>query len=473
MITTTEFAGQVAAAINEDSSLVSSMVVHWEKYLQQGVHANVTIRRWRGNDTVSWGDLGMALDKESQDEMNKLFSLSRSLLPYEIDKELRNLDAAMRRNVTNHAVKIFSSNGNKGVDFIPYTLYEKMKEKHLDLEANYFHIRNKISGSDEAYEELRTQIERSLGIAAATAYSNLLKLNPETLKATPQEIAEGCSMSLTMPQETIAIKTVDCFCQSYVSKAMISLPDRETLFNSFKVHLKLEAIPTPSMFEQDRLVAVQIRAERDEVEGQARLAATNRKESLANARAIREQRIETAAAIRRTKVTEVELHEQKLLEMQEDALRQLKAKTSRKVNALVESLVQGLCGPLYEGLEHIILKISESGKMNNRLVHSARNTLEQAEKIASFLDTKVGDDLIAMMDTIKLAIGESSADRDVDDVKSKMLDFALIVREEMRAANCAPRLNLPLPDMPDVEVLETAKGRLGIRSLVNQIELEL
>lgn len=455
----------------ETGSLVSSMLVHWERYLQSGVHVDITVGRWRGKRVVKWQDLGLSLDKETEKEMNKLFQVRQSLLPQELEKELLGIERALRKNVSRNSILIFGDGDKRGINFSPVTMYATLKEEHEQLAAKYQKIRNDIAGTDEAYDNVRNQTSVSLRIAAASAYNNLLKVDPKILKTTNKDEADP--ITHWVDGEEIMVKDLGVFCDQYVTSALKSFPSREDLFRSFSVHLSTKMIPTPSMLEQDLLNASKIRLEREKAHEEAQIENKNRHEWLENLRAIRENRLQTANAIRRTKVTEAELHEEKLLEMKQDAIRQLRQQTTEQVDELVASIIKGLCEPMYEKIEHIVNKLDGKDKMHGRLVDSANKALQRAESIVEFIGTEAGEEMITMMDTVKRAIGNPDS-RDIEDVKSKLLDFSLVVREELRNVNSTPRLNLPISETPDIGEVTAAKRRLGVRNVaVPDLELTL
>ena len=324
--------GEEAEAIAVANSDVAA------KLMQAGVVINLHIGCWTGKRKLQPEDLGLDDYGDAAHRIKRAINLGEvALIPPTLMRRRDSVIVQMRRNLDR-----FSYSTAWG-QFVPAGVYQRWKERHEELVAEFFSIRDDLV---EHLDELWTS--RS-GMWAE-------------LRLTYEEHARlvWCRLQRLPATEANLPYTPDWFIQQYVEAILRSIPSSSYIERSFYVQAIPTLIPLPSILVEDELRAQRLR--------------------------------EQSAAER---------------QMQADVQKYYTERKTEMVDEFLGELVREIRSRVYDTVTVAIASLEKNqGKLVGKTAQGLRNLIEWVDAMNIYDDQEIGQGLARLRHALDQAAGD-------------------------------------------------------------------
>jgi len=193
--------------------------------MEQGVIVKLTLSRWRAISRLKYEELGIDFNNsDHKDFMLNYIDLGHEkLLPPSVLAEIASVERRARQTLTSHS---FNTVWGK---FVPYSAFKNWKAESDDLRDEFLDLAKSIGMRyDSIIEEVKQDYE-------GMAHEVWKRLYPDDDKSPPVS-----------------------FTESFTSRIIDKIPDREKIVASFKYEVTFLSIPLPSFIQSDIAKAEQI-----------------------------------------------------------------------------------------------------------------------------------------------------------------------------------------------------------------------
>lgn len=195
----------------EGNRLITLNATSLQSIINKGILVNLEIKRWRASTSLSEEDLGIVINKEDIDSVQKEYlSLGkRNLLPKDKIDALNNLESLARNNL------IRNSYSTPWGRFVTEAKWKSWKEKNAEIKEQYLNLGKEIAqNSDDLFKQV---------------LEDYMKIAPAIYGRT---IGRGS----TYPSEE--------WIDKYKNKIISKFPDKQTILDSFSFTNVLMRIPS-------------------------------------------------------------------------------------------------------------------------------------------------------------------------------------------------------------------------------------